>query len=183
MGRPAVRRHRDVRRRWCTVFIQGTIATGPQAGQSFTMQQPIYIGSNGGNYLDSKLEWMSGPFALIGQRPAHPDNHWCRSDFCVRIVNLANSYRNGSGLTIAYNDCSLSRGGLFDHQSTWRPPHSNHRGGFECDVRANGGDNSIPFDPGTRLWFENLVLIEVGPQPAWWHEDQNTGNEHYHIVG
>lgn len=164
--------------------ITATIASGPQSGQTFTMLQPIYVGANNGdNFADSLDNYPGHPMQLIGQTAIHPVNHWCRPDFCTRLLTLATEYRNGSGLTIAYNDGALVKGGVFDLNQNFQGPHQRHRGGLDQDVRANGGPNSIPFDPATRSWFEALVQIYVGPQPPWWHEEIGTGNEHYHIVG
>ncbi len=166
-----------------TIRIVGTIANGPQAGQTFTMLQPIFVGYNTGYDLDNKMQNFSGSFQLVGSTSTHPDNHWCRQDVCTRLVQLANDYNGAHGLTLAYNDSSLIKGGLFDVNANFRTPHARHTGGFDQDVRANGGPNSVPFDPAIRTWFENQVFLIFGAQPPWWHEEQGTPEEHYHIVG
>ena len=164
--------------------VSGTIANGPSAGQTFIMVQPINVGGNGGHNLNARMNDMPGPFVLVGDKPWHPDNHWCRSDFCDRLVHLSLTYNDASGLMLAYNDSSLIKGGRFDVNQNWIPPHANHLGGTEQDVRANDLPHAIPrSDPALRLWFENEVLLIFGPQPSWWHEDIGGTNEHYHIVG
>jgi hypothetical protein len=163
--------------------VSGTIANGPSAGQTFIMVQPINVSTNGGHNLHARMNDLPGPFVLVGDRPWHPDNHWCRQDFCDRLIHLAVSYKDATDLELAYNDSSLIKGGTFDVNQNWYIPHRAHQEGRNQDVRANGGPNSIPSDPATRLWFENQVLLIFGPQPSDWHEDIGGGNEHYHITG
>lgn len=101
---------------------------------------------------------------------------------CDNALQLAIDYNTAHSLTLAYNDAALIKGGVFDvtNDGNWNPPHNQHRTGRNIDVRANGGDNSIPFNGTIRNWFTTRVQQLFGSAPL--HEHAGTGNEHYHII-
>ena len=122
-----------------------------------------------------------GQFVRVGFRAEHPINHFARGDFADGMHLLANDYIDTwpDQPVLAYNDSSLQKGGIFDLNRNYAPPHDSHRLGTSVDVRANGGPNSIPFDEEIRDWFRNRVLEIFGVAPL--HEAAGTQNEHFHV--
>jgi hypothetical protein len=127
------------------------------------------------------LDGLGSSYALVGDTTQHPFNHFCQSDFCSTLVTLADSYSLTWNVILAYNDASLLKGGIFDINYNWIPPHAEHQDGREVDVRANGGQWSIPFDDTIRAWFVQKVIDLFGQGPLL--EDVGTSNEHYHVRG
>lgn len=84
------------------------------------------------------LEALSGsPFGiwwLTGQTGGHGSNHFGTPHAIARIQAMATVYFDLYGESIGVNDMSLSGGGLFDHRSTWAPPHHSHRTGTSVDI-------------------------------------------------
>jgi hypothetical protein len=152
-----------------------------QNGQERTFETPngINIGHFDGAEMGTYIG-RSPAFALLGDTPQHPDNHYCAEDFCNNLVSLAEDYNVTWGLILGYNDGSLIRGGIFDIAFNWVPDHREHQTGRSQDVRSNGGEYSIPYDNTIRQWFENWCIQRFGRRP----EIHGTGsNVHYHIYG
>lgn len=125
----------------------------------------------------------SGDFVKIGWTSAHPDNHRGEWWFIDTLHQLASNYHavwpeHG---VLAYNDLSLIRGGVFDINQNYNPPHNLHRTGEDIDVRANNAPNAIPHIAEVRDWFVSEVERLFGRPPLL--ESAGTGNEHYHIFG
>jgi hypothetical protein len=120
-------------------------------------------------------------FVRIGETSRHPINHYGENWFLDRLRQLASEYRARWGLTLAYNDISLRRGGVFDLNGNFSGPHNLHRQGHDADVRANTAQYAIPHDPEVRGWFEERVQQLFGRTPLL--ESAGTSNEHYHIFG
>lgn len=140
----------------------------------------VTVSAIGGDELAS-VAGRSPSYNLVGETSTHPSNHFCQEGFCQKLVTLGDAYLNQWDLSLAYNDSSLLKGGVFDVNNDWMTPHSEHDFGVNQDVRANGGDSSIPFDDTIRTWFVNKVIEIFGQAPL--HEDTGTSNEHYHIRG
>lgn len=166
------------------VTVKALIQSGPQNGQTMTMADPINIGALSGYDLPLSLVNYGSPyFALVGQTGIHPDNHYCQTDVCDNALQLAIDYNTAHGLTLAYNDAALIKGGVFDvtNGGNWNPPHNTHRTGRNIDVRANSEANAIPRGNNTiRNWFTTRVQQLFGSAPL--HEDAGQPNEHYHII-
>jgi len=168
-----------------------TYTAGPGAAQVFFWLDFWYQGNpysistvNGIRVAEEPNDypWIgTGNFILVGSTASHPDNHYGQGWFLSLLRQLAGDYGNRWNLNLAYNDSSLVRGGRFDLNSNYAPPHYEHNIGLSQDVRANGGPSSIPFDPAIREWFEQRVLDLFGSSPL--HESPGTSNEHYHIRG
>ena len=94
--------------------------------------------SHGGNYYS---HWMT-PYA--------------RGKFTQAVISFNTD--NSNRVRIAVNDMSLPKGGTFDINRNWRPPHRSHSRGTAVDVRANGAPGSIP----AGLADEFVVACEEG---------------------
>lgn len=88
-------------------------------------------------------------FHVGGNTTGHGDNyynHWTTSRAREKLAQAVESFNddNSRQARIAVNDMSLPRGGTFDIDQNWRPPHRSHSRGTAVDVRGNGGCGSIP---------------------------------------
>ena len=140
-------------------------------------------------------------YALIGRDGFHPNNHYLTSDALTRLIILAGRYRDKfpNNPALHLNDASLGRGGMFDinfapytdkkgvyHSRTpggvpgswWVAPHSEHKRGTVIDIRANGGDGSIPVDEEHFEAFEDIAQ-RLGTDAEIHSPD--TSNQHYHV--
>jgi hypothetical protein len=85
---------------------------------------------------------------------------------------------------IAINDLAVGRdgsggkGGIFDLNRNWGPPHYRHSRGTAVDVRGNGGPNSVPRIPEVQARF--LEICQEWGATYVRHEDIGTENEHFH---
>ncbi len=140
---------------------------------------------------------------VIGAKTGwHTDNHNLAPAAASVLWRLAVSYRVEQRFKLRdpatgrftvpppvlhLNDASLPWGGVYDICArpaacpelgviTWLKPHGEHRRGTVIDVRANGGDGSIPASKKTS--FMNF-LIERGV--PYLHEFVGTANEHFHL--
>lgn len=84
-----------------------------------------------------------------------------------------------------FNDASLERGGFFDLDGNWKPPHHEHCRGTAIDVRANGVGGALnvtsdfaftywflnrggPVDDGTwAIWAMRTIGAFAGVDPQW----------------
>lgn len=73
-------------------------------------------------------------YTLIGQTVTHPSNHYATPAMRTALQKLALNFYQATSLTIGLNDVSVIKGGLFDYQATWVPPHSSHRLGVDADI-------------------------------------------------
>lgn len=83
-------------------------------------------------------------YDLFGQTATHPDNHFGTATTIASLQQIATKYEahkvtnNLPGWPrVAYNDISLERGGIFDLNGDWSPPHHEHRVGQTVDFRTN----------------------------------------------
>jgi hypothetical protein len=83
----------------------------------------------------------SGDYVLIGQRTEHPSNHWgtpsslALQASLAKYMRLVGNHVDPTGiLVLRYNDMSLTKGGLFDIDGGFVPPHFSHRQGIDVDV-------------------------------------------------
>ena len=91
------------------------------------------------------LELTAGAdYDLVGQTANHPDNHFATAATIASLQQIAANYEahkvanNLPGWPrVAYNDISLVRGGIFDINGDWAPPHQTHRNGRIVDFRIN----------------------------------------------
>lgn len=79
-------------------------------------------------------------FKLRGGMDTHPEGHWGTGDTIKKLKEIAEEYYKRSGIILSINDISLPRGGLFDYEGTWEPPHSSHRTGTDADINRLGID-------------------------------------------
>jgi len=128
----------------------------------------------------------SGPWELVGQDDAHPNNHHLAPAAYTKIARLAHLYRlqfpNDPALRL--NDASLVRGGLFDiaypaRTAFWAPPHQTHRRGTEIDMRANEFVNPDAIPHRNYFEFEDIA-IDVGCGAGM--HSEFTRNQHYHVT-
>jgi hypothetical protein len=72
--------------------------------------------------------------------PNHPDPvAFTGSALTLQMLPLvAENYWILSGRRLSVNDMSLIKGGLFDINATWVPPHSSHREGKDADINQGG---------------------------------------------
>jgi murein endopeptidase len=67
--------------------------------------------------------------------PPHEDSRWATPTMVQGLVAIADAYAAAyPGSILWYNDMSLPKGGLFDLNSNWNTPHSEHRLGGNTDV-------------------------------------------------
>lgn len=74
---------------------------------------------------------------LRGHTDTHPVGHYGTTNTIENLKKIAEAYYKLSGRILSVNDMSLPKGGLFDWQATWEPPHITHRTGTDVDI--NGG--------------------------------------------
>ncbi len=119
-------------------------------------------------------------WVLIGQTPTHPDNHWSivatNNGMQGVAVQYHNEYPNYD--VIGINDMALPVGGVFDLNSDWSPPHSNHGRGKAADNRGNGAANSVPRIPDVQNRF--MDICRGYGATIVLHESIGTNNEHFH---
>lgn len=126
-------------------------------------------------------------FVPVGDTLNHFDNHYLTLEASSRINVLAALYRARfpNYPLLHLNDASLERGGLFDVNSDWAPPHFEHCRGTEIDVRANDALGAIPSTITVRQVFEELAK-KVGADPMWEIPKDKNKNprpdlRHYHV--
>jgi hypothetical protein len=80
----------------------------------------------------------------VGQTAIHPDNHFGAAATIASLQTIAanfEAHKVANNLPawprVAYNDISLERGGIFDINGDWAPPHQTHRVGQTVDFRTN----------------------------------------------
>jgi hypothetical protein len=102
-------------------------------------------------------------YTLTGQTATHPVNHYGTAAMVDVLQALADSFYVASGsVMLGINDISLVKGGLFDYQATWVPPHSSHRLGVDADI-------DLPTKSQRRLFlslvakFQLRRIVEPGP--------------------
>jgi hypothetical protein len=85
---------------------------------------------------------------------------------------IAQEYRQRTGERLYFNDMSLPPGGIFDINSTWAPPHIEHRNGASIDISAV---------PGTTMNQEQ-VFLEILKKYTSNHILEGAGpSRHYHV--
>lgn len=70
----------------------------------------------------------------------HPKNHYGVPDTNDKIFNVAFEYLYETDAILGINDMSLEKGGLFDIDADWLPPHSSHRVGKSVDINRTAQD-------------------------------------------
>ena len=84
----------------------------------------------------------AGPFHVVvrGGTDTHPEGTYGTPDTVARLIVLAQEYFKVTDRRLSINDLSLPRGGLFDINNNWAPPHHEHRAGADADLnRADEG--------------------------------------------
>src|ERR1051325_2202991 len=124
------------------------------------------------------LSGTGGRFFLVGQKNAHPSNHYGTPGLLTGLVGPGMAYGVKFNDNLNYNDMSLPWGGVFDICATaegncqqgitpWVSPHKGHNFGLNVDVRL------VP--PARRsallqmAWDNQLGVLkeEDGPTPHW----------------
>lgn len=77
---------------------------------------------------------------LRGGLDTHPHTvGFAGTPFALQMLPLiAQNYYVLSGRLLSINDMSLIKGGLFDIDAQWTPPHSSHREGKDADINREG---------------------------------------------
>ncbi|MGH9788516.1 MAG: hypothetical protein ACRD4U_07435, partial [Candidatus Acidiferrales bacterium] len=178
-----------------------TTYTASVFGGAETIRATSTANATGSANLDVQVAGLTalgagGSYALIGATASHPNNHFGTLTFNARLSNLAAAYHNEFPEldVIGINDMSLVRGGLFDIDVFWQPPHDQHRLGINADVRASvtpppGGqppacgpgrdNNAIPVDVAVRLrWVQLCGNNSINCALEFQHDCR----EHYHLT-
>ena len=97
-----------------------------------------------------------------------PEGHWGTEDTIEKLKKIGEAYYNITKKTrvLSINDISLPRGGLFDYQKTWKPPHDSHRTGTDADINQGQGPSNkdqIPCYKNNDL--KKAVRKVAGEQP------------------
>jgi len=71
-----------------------------------------------------------------------PEGHWGTEDTIEKLKEIAEVYYDLTDRILSINDISLPRGGLFDYEETWNPPHAEHRTGTDADINRGQGPNN-----------------------------------------
>lgn len=153
----------------------------------------VWVGVKDGNKDLTPLP-ASSLWVPVGDKPAHPDNHYLTAKALNALTRLAQLYHDtfSNNPALRLNDASLKRGGVFDiyydyvdqfgtrherdQEGWWKQPHKEHRRGVVIDIRANTAEGAIP--PDNRPGFEDLLTRR---RMSYLHESQGTDNEHYHV--
>lgn len=77
---------------------------------------------------------------LRGGTDTHPEGHWATRASLDTLREIAREYRALTGRPLSVNDLSLPRGGLFDINGGYAPPHRTHRIGTDADINRAGVD-------------------------------------------
>lgn len=84
----------------------------------------------------------SGPHHMTvrGGTDTHPQGTHGTGSTIATLQKIARTYFERTGRKLSINDLSLPRGGLFDINNNWNPPHRTHRFGNDADInRIDGG--------------------------------------------
>jgi hypothetical protein len=75
--------------------------------------------------------------------PNHEDSaaYFGTADAISNLSAIAETYSDMTTLLLSVNDMSLPRGGVFDHRSTFNPPHVWHRTGQSADINKPAGQD------------------------------------------
>ncbi len=73
---------------------------------------------------------------IIHNDPYHPKVHYGTPAMLQGIRELAKAFFNTYNKKVEVNDMSLPRGGLFDYNGNWVPPHQTHRTGINADIQT-----------------------------------------------
>jgi hypothetical protein len=127
----------------------------------------VYSGINKAQGFPSRLEdwgFTTASGRLFGEQSVHPNgNHWCQTNFCEKLVDLATLYEATWGQQFYFNDLSLHLGGRYDVNwdkgFEWTQPHQFHQMGLDADIKANGEPGSIPTDAAIRGWIGGQCFI------------------------
>jgi hypothetical protein len=96
----------------------------------------------------------------------HPSPYWGTGSFIAKLVLLANGYAAKTGKPIVITDGSLATGGRFDLNKDWRPPHHEHMGGGEAEIRSNDMSDS---DKKIFLSVASSAGLQVLVESSHWH--------------
>ncbi len=120
----------------------------------------------------------SAQYVLIGADNHHQNNHYVSSAALAQLDKLTYQYRQEflNDPPLHLNDSSLERGGVFDIQGSWAPPHAEHRRGFVIDIRANSAPGAIPAKN-----FRSFQMLLRSLGMSYEFEDPGTPNQHYHV--
>jgi len=100
-------------------------------------------------------------YAKSGETNTHPWNHYGATNTLEKLKEIAKAYYKLSGRTLSVNDMSLPKGGLFDFEATWEPPHITHRTGTDADIDRK--DISCYDDTELRSAVEKVAGEETRP--------------------
>ncbi|MEO0124193.1 MAG: hypothetical protein ABIL69_09375 [candidate division WOR-3 bacterium] len=105
--------------------------------------------------------------------PGWPDdhNHFGTSYTNACIMLIGADYKDSTGYRLRINDMSLPRGGLFDINGNWQPPHSTHRLGRNVDVPFVTAEGT----PVNGRIFKKIVIRTYAG-------DVYTEGNHYHLT-
>lgn len=101
-----------------------------------------------------------------GLEGKHVDNHFYDWRAWIKVVLIAQDFKEEYGEVFKINDSSLIKGGLYDINGFWSPSHKGHRKGIVVDI------NSF-----TERDFDFEALVADHNATAKWEEDP----PHYHI--
>jgi len=106
--------------------------------------------------------------SLTGETGSHPSNHYGTAALVAGLQALGLKFFQKFQKNIWVNDMSLPHGGLFDHQSTWSPPHQTHRDGRHVDL------NWSSMSEEERTFFKSTAEslgfgVELHTNPTHWH--------------
>jgi len=111
-------------------------------------------------------------YTLVGATGTHPSNHYGTSGTRSALQNVATSFHDKcpEAPDLTYNDMSLVKGGLFDINADWAPPHDTHRIGRNCDC---SNADELTADQQNKL--KECITDAAG---TWAHHNCN----HWHLT-
>jgi alpha-tubulin suppressor-like RCC1 family protein len=171
-----------------TFWLGAEVLDGPAAGRLLRMFRFNRIGVNPGAAPFPALP-ESDDYKLIGETETHPSNHYGTASFIAKLQRLAADYhaRWPELEVLCFNDMSLIRGGVFDFQNTWAPPHAEHQIGKNADLRTlrgpkQGCRTGIPVaNPEVRTWFKTELFNIFGHRDHCLEYPLSTTDQHYHL--
>jgi hypothetical protein len=90
-------------------------------------------------------------YNLVGKTTAHLDNHFGVPSMNSALISIAKQYASTyPGAVLSYNDMSLVKGGVFDLNQDWTPPHCGHSS-------LGAGANNVDLD----LISHGVVLVPL----------------------
>ena len=139
-------------------------------------EDTVDVGVDGLEYLPASSD---GAYTMVrGPDTMHTDANAVFGTLAAhaRLAEIATAYLDEAGRILSVNDMSLRRGGLFDKDGTWAPPHNKHRIGESADINRSGIDCqkdqelrdavnwivTYPANPSAKLRAHSTLLCESG---------------------